>query len=92
MGSRFAVILTENYDERLLHCWFPSWTQQHHFVTAAVNRWVNIVFGAVYTVIMILAIRGGWHFYVSSIRLLCPNWRHCWVGQAEVCSFHPYRL
>jgi hypothetical protein len=31
---------------------------------AAVNRWVNIVFGAVYSVIMILAIRGGWHFYV----------------------------
>jgi hypothetical protein len=29
-----------------------------------VNRWVNIVFGAVYSVIMILAIRGGWHFYV----------------------------
>jgi len=25
-----------------------------------VNRWMNIVFGAVYTVIMILAIRGGW--------------------------------
>jgi hypothetical protein len=29
-----------------------------------VNRWVNIVFGAVYSLIMILAIRGGWHFYV----------------------------
>jgi Family of unknown function (DUF6326) len=29
-----------------------------------VNRWVNIAFGAVYTVIMILAIRGGWHYYV----------------------------
>jgi len=29
-----------------------------------VNRWANIVFGAVYTLIMILAIRGGWHFYV----------------------------
>ena len=28
------------------------------------NRWVNIVFGAVYSVIMILAIRGGWHFYI----------------------------
>src|ERR1700732_1239302 len=33
-------------------------------LTAEVNRWVNIVFGAVYTVIMTLAIRGGWHFYV----------------------------
>ena len=29
-----------------------------------VNRWVNIVFGALYGVIMILAIRGGWHFYI----------------------------
>jgi hypothetical protein len=29
-----------------------------------VNRWVNIVFGAVYSLIMILAIQGGWHFYV----------------------------
>jgi Family of unknown function (DUF6326) len=29
-----------------------------------VNRWVNIAFGAVYTVIMILAIRGVWHYYV----------------------------
>lgn len=29
-----------------------------------VNRWVNIVFGAVYSVIMILVIRGGWHFYI----------------------------
>jgi hypothetical protein len=31
---------------------------------AGANRWVNVIFGAVYTVIMILAIRGGWHFYV----------------------------
>jgi hypothetical protein len=29
-----------------------------------VNRWVNIVFGAGYTVVMILVIRGGWHFYI----------------------------
>ncbi len=29
-----------------------------------VNRWVNIVFGALYAGIMIVAIRGGWHFYV----------------------------
>ena len=28
------------------------------------NRWMNIVFGVVYSVIMILVIRGGWHFYV----------------------------
>jgi TRAP-type C4-dicarboxylate transport system permease small subunit len=31
---------------------------------AGVNRWVNIVSGAPCTVIMILAIRGGWHYYV----------------------------
>jgi hypothetical protein len=31
---------------------------------AEVNRWVNIVFGAIYSVIMILVIRGGWHFYI----------------------------
>lgn len=31
---------------------------------AKVSRWVNIVFGATYTAIMILAMRGGWHFYV----------------------------
>ncbi|HEV2416536.1 MAG TPA: DUF6326 family protein [Terriglobia bacterium] len=31
---------------------------------AVVSRWMNIVFGAIYTAIMILAIRGGWHFYI----------------------------
>ena len=31
---------------------------------AGVNRWANIVSGTLYTVIMILAIRGGWHFYI----------------------------
>ena len=30
----------------------------------AANRWMNIVLGAVYSVIMILAIQGSWHFYV----------------------------
>ncbi len=29
-----------------------------------VNRWVNIVLGTIYSVIMILVIRGGWHFYI----------------------------
>jgi len=28
------------------------------------NRWVNIVSGTLYTGIMILAIKGGWHYYV----------------------------
>ena len=31
---------------------------------AGLDRWVNIVSGAIYTVIMIFAIRGGWHFYI----------------------------
>ena len=31
---------------------------------AGLSRWMNLVFGAVYTLAMILAIRGGWHFYV----------------------------
>jgi Family of unknown function (DUF6326) len=31
---------------------------------AGLNRWLNIVFGAIYSVIMILVIRGGWHYYV----------------------------
>src|ERR1700719_4656344 len=30
---------------------------------AGVNRWLNIGFGAIYSVIMILVIRGGWHYY-----------------------------
>ena len=29
-----------------------------------VNRWMNIVFGAVYSVIMVLVIRGGWNYYI----------------------------
>lgn len=31
---------------------------------AAVNRWANVASGTLYAVIMILAIRGGWHFYI----------------------------
>jgi hypothetical protein len=27
-------------------------------------RWINIVFGAIYTAIMVLAIKGTWHFYI----------------------------
>ena len=32
---------------------------------ARLNRWVNIVFGLVYSALMALVIRGGWHFYVG---------------------------
>ena len=31
---------------------------------AGANRWMNIVFGPVYSVIMMVVIRGGWHYYV----------------------------
>jgi hypothetical protein len=31
---------------------------------AKASRWVNIVAGALYTAIMVLAIRGQWHFYI----------------------------
>jgi TRAP-type C4-dicarboxylate transport system permease small subunit len=31
---------------------------------ARADRWLNIIFGGVYSLIMILAIRGGWHFYI----------------------------
>src|ERR1700722_10069280 len=31
---------------------------------AGANRRLNIVFGAVYSVIMMLVVRGGWHYYV----------------------------
>jgi hypothetical protein len=29
-----------------------------------VNRWMNIILGIVYTLVVILAIQGGWNFYV----------------------------
>lgn len=29
-----------------------------------INRWVNIILGAVYTMIMIIAIQGSWYFYI----------------------------
>jgi hypothetical protein len=31
---------------------------------AGASRWLNIVTGTLYTVIMVLAIRGEWHFYI----------------------------
>ncbi|MEG9434055.1 DUF6326 family protein [Terriglobus sp. ADX1] len=31
---------------------------------ATANRWLNIVLGVLYSVIMLLAIQGSWHFYV----------------------------
>jgi hypothetical protein len=28
------------------------------------NRWLNIIFGVVYSLIMIVAFKSGWHFYI----------------------------
>jgi len=54
---------------------------------AGVNRWMNIVFGAVYSVIMILVIRGGWHYYVLfglieiTLTLLIVRYAWTWPKQ-----------
>ena len=34
------------------------------FLPATPSRWLNIVLGALYSGIMVLAIQGSWHFYV----------------------------
>ena len=31
----------------------------------AINRWLNIVAGGLYSVVMVLVIIGGWHFYIA---------------------------
>jgi hypothetical protein len=54
---------------------------------AGVNRRVNIVFGVLYTVIMILAIRGSWHFYIFfglieiTLTLLIVRYAWTWPKQ-----------
>ena len=55
---------------------------------ARVNRSVNIAFGAIYSVIMILVIRGGWHYYVLyglieiSLTVLIVLYAWAWPKQA----------
>jgi hypothetical protein len=55
---------------------------------AGMNRWVNIVFGAVYSVIMILVITGGWHCYVlfglieTTLTILVVRYAWTWPKQA----------
>src|ERR1700736_7051821 len=55
---------------------------------AGVNRWMNIAFGAVYSVIMMLVIRGGWHYYVLyglieiSLTVLIVLYAWAWPKQA----------
>ena len=56
---------------------------------ARVNRWLNIIFGAVYSVIMILAIKSGWHFYILfglieiTLTLLIVWYAWTWPTQAS---------
>lgn len=55
---------------------------------ARVNRWVNVAFGAIYSVIMILVIPGGWHYYVLyglieiSLTVLIVLYAWTWPKQA----------
>ena len=55
---------------------------------AKLSRWMNIIFGAVYTAIMVLAIRGGWHFYIVfglleiTLTLLIVWYAWTWPKQA----------
>ncbi|QEE31019.1 hypothetical protein FTW19_25250 [Terriglobus albidus] len=57
---------------------------------AAVSRWLNIVFGVLYTVIMVLAIQGSWHFYaffgmVEMMLTLAIVW-YAWTWQKQSAS------
>lgn len=55
-----------------------------------VSRWLNIVFGVVYSVIMVLAIQGSWHFYIFlglveialTLSIVWYAWR--WPRQSEL--------
>jgi hypothetical protein len=57
---------------------------------ARVSRWVNVVAGTLYTAIMILAIRGGWHFYVVygliEISLTALVLWYAWTWPKEAAS------
>ena len=56
---------------------------------ASASRWLNIIFGAVYSLIMVLAVIGGWHFYILmglieialTLSILWCAWR--WPKQVE---------
>jgi len=43
---------------------------------ATVSRWLNVILGAVYSLIMVLAVLGSWHFYV-------------FLGLIEIASARP---
>jgi Family of unknown function (DUF6326) len=54
-----------------------------------VNRWLNIILGALYTLIMILAILGSWYFYIFfglieiilTVSIVCYAWT--WPKQSS---------
>lgn len=52
------------------------------------NRWLNIVLGALYSLIMVLAIQGSWHFYIFfglvEIALTLAIVWHAWTWPRSV--------
>jgi hypothetical protein len=56
---------------------------------ATVSRWLNVILGAVYSLIVVLAVLGSWHFYVFlglieialSLSIVWYAWS--WPKQAE---------
>ena len=58
------------------------------FLPAAIDRWANVVVGALYIAIMILAIRGQWRYYIAygliEIALLALVIRCAWTWPKQV--------
>lgn len=57
---------------------------------AVLSRWLNILFGILYSVIMVLAIQGSWHFYVFfgliEIALTLAIVWHAWTWPKQFAS------
>lgn len=56
----------------------------------AINRWLNLIFGGAYTLIMILAVFGSWHFYIFlglleiAVTLLIVYYAWTWHRQSAI--------
>jgi hypothetical protein len=61
LGTTSQGILLVMASIMIIPCVMPFLTL---VLPARVNRWVNIIFGALYAILMIVAIQGGWHYYV----------------------------
>ena len=56
----------------------------------ALNRWLNLIFGSIFTVIMLVTMLGAWPFYISlgvvevvlTVLIVCYAWR--WPRQEAV--------